>query len=162
MGANEKLIFPGQFPICNYFPCSFARLEGEEGFRTYQEKMKKESFATVRLGFVFLLTGKFERKFSFKLLRLKCSKLFQKKKEKRKKKKKRELYGLKVKTVDRFPVEMLLIASTRNDKLDKFWKFETFIFIKNDRSIVVINRLLNKIDSHARYAVKRRVYSNGI
>lgn len=25
MGANEKLIFPGQFPICNYFPCSFAR-----------------------------------------------------------------------------------------------------------------------------------------
>lgn len=103
MGANEKLIFPGQFPICNYFPCSFARLEGEEGFRTYQEKMKKESFATVRLGFVFLLTGKFERKFSFKLLRLKCSKLFQKKKEKRKKKKKRELYGLKVKTVDRFP-----------------------------------------------------------
>lgn len=162
MGANEKLIFPGQFPICNYFPCSFARLEGEEGFRTYQEKMKKESFATVRLGFVFLLTGKFERKFSFKLLRLKCSKLFQKKKEKRKKKKKRELYGLKVKTVDRFPVEMLLIASTRNDELDKFWKFETFIFIKNDRSIVVINRLLNKIDSHARYAVKRRVYSNGI
>lgn len=162
MGANEKLIFPGQFPICNYFPCSFARLEGEEGFRTYQEKMKKESFATVRLGFVFLLTGKFERKFSFKLLRLKCSKLFQKKKEKRKKKKKRELYGLKVKTVDRFPVEMLLIASTRNDELDKFWKFETFIFIKTDRSIVVINRLLNKIDSHARYAVKRRVYSNGI
>lgn len=162
MGANEKLIFPGQFPICNYFPCSFARLEGEEGFRTYQEKMKKESFATVRLGFVFLLTGKFERKFSFKLLRLKCSKLFQKKKEKRKKKKKRELYGLKVKTVDRFPVEMLLIASTRNDELDKFWKFETFIFIKNDRSIVVINRLLSKIDSHARYAVKRRVYSNGI
>lgn len=150
MGANEKLIFPGQFPICNYFPCSFARLEGEEGFRTYQEKMKKESFATVRLGFVFLLTGKFERKFSFKLLRLKCSKLFQKKKEKRKKKKKRELYGLKVKTVDRFPVEMLLIASTRNDELDKFWKFETFIFIKNDRSIVVINRLLSKIDSHAR------------
>ena len=162
MGANEKLIFPGQFPICNYFPCSFARLEGEEGFRTYQEKMKKESFATVRLGFVFLLTGKFERKFSFKLLRLKCSKLFQKNKEKRKKKKKRELYGLKVKTVDRFPVEMLLIASTRNDELDKFWKFETFIFIKTDRSIVVINRLLNKIDSHARYAVKRRVYSNGI
>lgn len=150
MGANEKLIFPGQFPICNYFPCSFARLEGEEGFRTYQEKMKKESFATVRLGFVFLLTGKFERKFSFKLLRLKCSKLFQKKKEKRKKKKKRELYGLKVKTVDRFPVEMLLIASTRNDELDKFWKFETFIFIKTDRSIVVINRLLSKIDSHAR------------
>lgn len=112
--------------------------------------MKKESFATVRLGFVFLLTGKFERKFSFKLLRLKCSKLFQKKKEKRKKKKKRELYGLKVKTVDRFPVEMLLIASTRNDELDKFWKFETFIFIKTDRSIVVINRLLSKIDSHAR------------
>lgn len=141
---------------------TFLALLREEGFRTYQEKMKKESFATVRLGFVFLLTGKFERKFSFKLLRLKCSKLFQKKKEKRKKKKKRELYGLKVKTVDRFPVEMLLIASTRNDKLDKFWKFETFIFIKNDRSIVVINRLLNKIDSHARYAVKRRVYSNGI
>lgn len=49
--------------------------------------MKKESFATVRLGFVFLLTGKFERKFSFKLLRLKCSKLFQKKKEKKGKKK---------------------------------------------------------------------------
>ena len=45
---------------------------------------------------------------------------------------------------------MLLIASTRNDELDKFWKFETFIFIKNDRSIVVINRLLSKIDSHAR------------
>lgn len=141
---------------------TFLALLREEGFRTYQEKMKKESFATVRLGFVFLLTGKFERKFSFKLLRLKCSKLFQKKKEKRKKKKKRELYGLKVKTVDRFPVEMLLIASTRNDELDKFWKFETFIFIKTDRSIVVINRLLNKIDSHARYAVKRRVYSNGI
>ena len=142
---------------------TFLALLREEGFRTYQEKMKKESFATVRLGFVFLLTGKFERKFSFKLLRLKCSKLFQKKKKKKKGKKEARIVRFKSENCWPFPpVEMLLIASTRNDELDKFWKFETFIFIKTDRSIVVINRLLNKIDSHARYAVKRRVYSNGI
>lgn len=74
---------------------TFLALLREEGFRTYQEKMKKESFATVRLGFVFLLTGKFERKFSFKLLRLKCSKLFQKKKEKKKGKKEARIVRFK-------------------------------------------------------------------
>lgn len=131
MGANEKLIFPGQFPICNYFPCSFARLEGEEGFRTYQEKMKKESFATVRLGFVFLLTGKFERKFSFKLLRLKCSKLFQKKKEKKKGKKEARIVRFKSENCWPFPRWNVTNCIYSKRRARQVLKIRNFHFYKN-------------------------------